>query len=137
MAKFKCIIYSSKYILRRGAWTLCFCVRLCVTLWTVARQAPQSLGFSRQEFWSGLPCPPPGNLPNPGIEPKSPTLQVYSLPAEPPGKPNNLIMKSVKFSKVKGYKLIAKFRHKLKKVGKITRPFRYDLNQIHYSGSDK
>ena len=39
-----------------------------VTLWTVARQAPLSMGFSRQESWSGLPCPPPGDLPNPGIE---------------------------------------------------------------------
>ena len=46
-------------------------------------------GFSRQEYWSGLPCPPPGDLPNPGIEPKSPALQADSLPAEPPGKPKN------------------------------------------------
>ena len=45
-------------------------------------------GFSRQEYWSGLPCPPPGNLPNPGIEPRSPTLQADSLPSEPPGKPS-------------------------------------------------
>ena len=44
-------------------------------------------GFSRQEYWSGLPCPPPGNLPDPGIEPGSPALQVDSLPSEPPGKP--------------------------------------------------
>ena len=44
-------------------------------------------GFSRQEYWSGLPCPPPGDLPNPGIEPRSPTLQVDSLPREPLGKP--------------------------------------------------
>ena len=45
------------------------------------------MGFSRQEYWSQLPCPPPGNLPNPGIEPRSPALQADSLPAEPPGKP--------------------------------------------------
>ena len=45
------------------------CVRLFATLWTTARQAPLSLGFSRQEHWSGLPCPPPGDLPHPGIEP--------------------------------------------------------------------
>ena len=45
--------------------------------------------FSRQEYWSGLPCPPPGDLLNPGIEPRSPTLQVDSLPSEPPGKPKN------------------------------------------------
>ena len=46
-------------------------VRLFATPWTVACQAPLSMGFSRQEHWSGLPCPPPGNLPNPGIEPSS------------------------------------------------------------------
>jgi len=45
-----------------------------------------SMGFSRQEYWSGLPCPPPGDLPNPGIEPRSPALQVDSLQSEPPGK---------------------------------------------------
>ena len=45
--------------------------------------------FSRQEYWSGLPCPPPGDLPNPGIEPRSPELQADSLPPEPPGKPKN------------------------------------------------
>ena len=50
-------------------------VRLCATLWTVARQAPLSMGFSRQEYSSELPCPPPGDLPNPGIEPRSPALQ--------------------------------------------------------------
>ena len=51
----------------------CFsCVRLFVTPWTVAHQAPLSMGFSRQEYWSGLPCPPPGDLPHPGIEPVSP-----------------------------------------------------------------
>ena len=44
------------------------CVRLFVTPWTVARQAPLSMGFSGQEYWSGLPCPPPGDLPDPGIE---------------------------------------------------------------------
>ena len=46
-------------------------VRLCVTPWTVAHQAPLSPGFSRHEHWSGLPCPPPGDLPDPGIEPAS------------------------------------------------------------------
>ena len=54
-----------------------------MTLWTVARQAPLSMGFSRQEYWSGLPCLPPGNLPNAGIEPASPVapaLQVDSSP---------------------------------------------------------
>ena len=47
------------------------CVRLCATLWTTAHQAPLSMGFSRQEYWSGLPCPPPGDLPDSGIEPRS------------------------------------------------------------------
>ena len=46
-------------------------VQLFETLWTVAPQAPLSLGFSRQEYWSGLPCPPPGDLPDPGVEPAS------------------------------------------------------------------
>ena len=46
-------------------------VQLFATLWTVTHQAPLSMGFSRQKYWSGLPCPSPGNLPNPGIEPKS------------------------------------------------------------------
>ena len=50
-------------------------VQLFATPWTVACQAPPSMGFSRQEYWSGLPCPSPGGLPYPGIEPRSPTLQ--------------------------------------------------------------
>ena len=58
------------------------------TPWTVACQAPLSMGFSRQEYWSGLPCPPPAGLPNPGIEYRSPALQADSLPTEPPGKPS-------------------------------------------------
>ena len=60
-------------------------VQLFLTLWTVASQAPLSMGFSRQEYWSGLPCPPPGDLPNPGIDPESPALQADSLHLEPPG----------------------------------------------------
>ena len=60
-------------------------VQLFVTPWTVACQAPPSLGFSRQEYWSGLPCPSPVDLLDPGIEPESPTLQADSLPSEPPG----------------------------------------------------
>ena len=60
-------------------------VQLSVTLWTVAHQAPLSMGFSGQEYWSGLPCPPPGDLPNPGIEPRSPALQADFLLSKPPG----------------------------------------------------
>ena len=55
--------------------------------WTVAHQAPPSIGFSRQEYWNGLPFPSPGDLPNPGIKPTSPTLQADTLNSEPPVKP--------------------------------------------------
>ena len=61
-------------------------VRLFTTPWGVAYQAPPSVGFSRQEYWSGLPFPSPGDLPNPGIEPRSPALPADALPPEPPGK---------------------------------------------------
>ena len=62
-----------------------------VTPWTVACQAPLSMEFSRQGYWSGLPYPPPGDLPNLGMEPRSPALQVDSLTSEPPGKPRRTI----------------------------------------------
>ena len=58
-------------------------VLLCVTPWTVAHWALLSVGFSKQEYWSGLPCPPPGDLSDLGIEPASPALQVDSLPLSP------------------------------------------------------
>ena len=65
-------------------------VQLLVTLWTVARQAPLSMGFSRQDYWNGLPCPPPGDLPKPGIERASLISSLHwqagSLPLVPPGK---------------------------------------------------
>ena len=60
--------------------------KLCPTFatpWTVSCQAPLSMGFFRQEYWNGLPFPSPGDLPNPGIEPRSPELQANSLPTEP------------------------------------------------------
>ena len=66
------------------------CIRLFVTPWTAAHQAPLSMGFSRQEYWRGLPCPPPGDLPNPGIElesPVSPALAGEFFTAEPLGNP--------------------------------------------------
>ena len=59
-------------------------VRLFVTPWTVAYQALPSMGFSRQEYWSGLPFPSPGDLPDPGIEPRSPAFQADALTSEPP-----------------------------------------------------
>ena len=181
-------------------------VWLFMTPWTVACQIPLSMGFPRQEHWSGLPFPSPGDLPNPGIEPGSPVLQADSLPSEPLGKPkksrdnqnnkqvwswstkwrwakanrillrehagigNTLYQKHKKWlytwtlpngqywnqidyilcsqrwrSSIQSAKtrpgadcgsyhelLITKFRLKLKKVGKTTRPFRYNLNQITY-----
>ena len=72
-------------------WAMCALLSRSVmsnsaTPWTVACQALLSMGFSRQEYWSGLPFPPPGNLPNPGIKPRSLALQADSLPTEPSGK---------------------------------------------------
>ena len=61
-------------------------VQLFATPWTVAHQALLSMGFSRQEHWSGLPLPSPGHPPNPGMEPGSPTLKADTLPSDPPGK---------------------------------------------------
>ena len=62
-------------------------IQLFATPWTVAHQAPPSMGFSRQEYRSALPFPSPGDLPNPGVEPRSPALQADALTSEPPGKP--------------------------------------------------
>ena len=67
-------------------------VQLFGTPWTVAYQAPQSMEFSRQEYWSGLPFPSPGDLPKPGIKPGSPALQADGLTSEPPGKPTFLLI---------------------------------------------
>ena len=61
-------------------------VQLFATPWTVAYQASLSMGFSRQEYWIVFPFPSPGDLPDPGIKPRSPTLQADALPSEPPGK---------------------------------------------------
>ena len=63
-------------------------VWLLETLWTIACQAPQSMGFSRQEYWSGLPFPSPGDLTDPGIKPRSHALQADALTSEPSGKPS-------------------------------------------------
>ena len=68
-------------------WKALSHVRLFATPWTI-----ESMEFSRPEFWSGWPFPPPGDIPNPGIEPRSPSLQADSLPAEPPGKPMLLLL---------------------------------------------
>ena len=66
------------------------CQTLCDPIDCVAHQASLSMEFSRQEYWSGLPFPSPGDLPDPGMEPRSPTLQADSLPPELPGKPRFL-----------------------------------------------
>ena len=63
------------------------CVQLFVTPWNVAHQAPLSMGFSRQGYWSELPCPLPEYFQNPGIKPTSPTLTGGFFTTEPPGKP--------------------------------------------------
>ena len=78
------------------------CVRLFVTPWTVAYQAPPSMGFSRQWYWSGLPFPSLGDLPNPEIKPGSPALQTDPLPSEPSGSPIYYML----------YKIIGAFLHK-------------------------
>ena len=85
---------------------VCVCVHACVCVlscdsfmapWTGARQAPLSMGFSRQKYWSGLPFPPPGDLPDPGIEPvslMSPALGGGFFATEPPGKPHGRLGKA-------------------------------------------
>ena len=69
-------------------------VRLFATPWTAARQAPLSVGFSRQEYWDGLPFSSPGHLPNPGVKPASPALAGGFFAAEPPAKPRRNLRKS-------------------------------------------
>ena len=64
--------------------------------WVIACQAPLSIEFSRQEYWSVLPFPSPGTLPNPGIEPGSPAVQAHSLSSEPPGKPISCLRTQIK-----------------------------------------
>ena len=91
-SKFKGMQHETWYVQGSSARSLrCLCASVtqsCPTLcdpWTVAHQAPLSMGFSRQEYWSGLPLPTPGDLPDPGIEPRSPALQADSLLFESEG----------------------------------------------------
>ena len=94
-------IFSSTTFLKINLLTIALWQRLCVafqteqslshaqlfaTPWTVAHQDPLSMEFSRQGYWGGLPFPSPGDLPNPGTEPRSPALQADALTSEPPGK---------------------------------------------------
>ena len=83
---------ASKFLGSLVAWKWKWSrVRLFATPWTEAHQAPLSLGFSRQEYWSGLPFPSPGELPDPGIKPGSPALQADALTSEPPGTVFNVL----------------------------------------------
>ena len=81
-----CIAWKRKKERKRKKEKSLSCVRLFATPWTIAYQASQSMEFSRQEYWSGLPFPSPGDLPNSGIESAFPALQADALPSEPPGK---------------------------------------------------
>ena len=81
------------------------------TAWTVARQAPLSMEFSRQEYWRGQPFPSPGDFPDPGIELWSPVLQAISLPPELPGKPLFLLRKM--FGPIKYYSELVKVKENI------------------------
>ena len=87
ITRFLAIFEISLYSLNKHCMLNLSHVQLFATAWTVAHQAPLSMGLSRQEYCSGLPFPFPGDLPNPGIETKSPAMQADSLLAEPPRKP--------------------------------------------------
>ena len=95
------------------------CVRLFGTLWTIARQDPLSMEFSRQEYWSGLPFPSPRDLPHPRMEPGCPELQVDSLPAEPTGKPLGNIRCYLKKKKKVHSQLSLRKQHEMKQHGSL------------------
>ena len=79
-----------------------------MTPWTVAYQVLPSMGVSKQEYWSGLPFRSPGDLPDPGIEPGSPTFQVDALTSEPPGKPLDVkigLMKKAEHQRIDAFEL--------------------------------
>ena len=80
-------VWATREAIRRISEVIQSCPTLA-TRWTVAHQAPPSMKFSRQEYWSVLPFPSPGDLPDPGNESMSTTLHVEALPSEPPGNPN-------------------------------------------------
>ena len=92
------IIFNKRNVLHVLSILLCIVTQSCPTLCNpMDCGAYQSMEFSRQEYWSGLPCPAPGDLPNPGVEPRSPALQMDSLPSEPTGKHEYFVIKSLKF----------------------------------------
>ena len=95
-------------------------VQLFATPGTVAHQAPQSMESSRQEYWSGLPFPSPGDLPNPGIKSGSPALQADALPSEPPGKPTkNLLLRPLQTCLLKGLSVLGQICRCLVKKSQI------------------
>ena len=98
------------------------------TPWTVACQAPLSMGFPRQECWSGLPFLSPGDLPNSGIEPKSPALWTDSLSAEPQGKPKNTEVGSLS---------LLQWIFLTQESNRSLLPCRWILYQLSYQGSPK
>ena len=76
------------------SWAVSLVAKSCLTLetpWTIACQAPLSMGFPRQEYWNGSSCPSPGDFPDPGISHRSPALKVDSLQIEPPGNTTNAL----------------------------------------------
>ena len=86
ITKFK--IINTSHTSHMYAWACHLVLSNSETLWTVARQTPLSMGFSRQEYWCRLSLPFPGDLPNPGLKRGSPLLQADFLQSEPPGNPN-------------------------------------------------
>ena len=104
-------------------------VQLFATPWTVDYQAPPSMGFSRQKCWSGLPFPSPGALPDPGIEPRSPALQVDALPSEPRGTPKIKISLKKKKKKV--------MQQYASKFGKLSSVHRTGKGQFSFQSQRK
>ena len=86
-------------------------VQLLATQWTIALQAPLTMGFSKQEYWNGLPCPPPGDLPDPGIEPTSSVLQENSLLLSHQGSPDSPTKESSKLQNFKEVNVCSMFNH--------------------------
>ena len=84
------LLKAFKYIIVKSEVKSLSHVQLLATPWTVAYQASLFMGFSRQEYWNGLPFPSPGDLPHPGIEPRPPASEADALTSEPPGKPSNI-----------------------------------------------
>ena len=109
------ILYSfSKCILSECGVSHFSCVQLFATLWTVAHQAPLSMEFSRQEHWNGLPCPPPGDLPDPGIKPVCSTSAALAsgfFPTSAPGKPTFYVHDTLK--EIPDWVLIWKWKRKI------------------------